>query len=321
MTQDGRLVGMPEPDEKRRDDRRAFFAAAVGAAAIGAGALIFSNPVSAQTLADSDVLNFLLNLEYLQANYYGYAVNGAGLGTSDTQSGAATPTAGGAIIPGRQTSFPDAYVAAYAKEMATVTLNQVRFLRTTLSTAAIAQPVIDLGNTATSAFSVLGQNAGLVGAGAVFDPFSSELNFLLGAFFLQDVVATAYQGAIALLGSKTFVEAAGGLMATHAHYAALVRTTLYQMSVANAAILTSVDGISNYRDSIDGGSDDDQGIREGASGNGPVANIAPVDSNANTFARPYGTVLNIMFLNRSAVSTGGFFPSGINGTVTTSAAS
>lgn len=321
MTQDGRLVGMPEPDEKRRDDRRAFFAAAVGAAAIGAGALIFSDPVSAQTVADADVLNYLLNLEYLQANYYGYAVNGAGLGTSDTQSGAATPTAGGNVTPGAKVTFADAYVAAYAKEMATVTLNQVRFLRTTLSTAAVAQPAIDLGNGATNAFSAMAQAAGLVAANTAFDPYANELNFLLGAFFLQDLIASAYQGAVALLGSKTFLEAAAGLMAANAHHAALVRTTLYQMSSANAAILGSVDSISNYRDSIDGGSDDDQGIREVSSGNGPLANIAPVDGNACTFARSYGTVLNILFLNRTAVTKGGFFPAGVNGTITTSAAS
>lgn len=97
----------------------------------------------------------------------------------------------------------------------------------------------------------------------------------------------------------------------------MIRTTLYQKSVATPALLTQVQQISDYRDSIDGGSDDDQGITPVNS----VANIAPVDGNANTFARTSGTVLNILFLNRSSVLKGGFFPGGVNGNITTSAAS
>ncbi len=316
MTQDERLAGAPEAPEKRRDDRRAFFAAAAGAVAIGAGAFVFSDPVAAQTITEADVLNLALNLEYLQANYYAYASAGAGLGTADTQSGAATPTPGGAIIAGHQATFTDPLVAAYAKEMAADQLAQVRFLRTQLGVAAVAQPVIDLGFAATSAFSVMAQNAGLVGAGAVFDPYASDANFLLGAFFLQDVAVSAYQGVIQLISSKNYQEAAGGLMATEAYHAALVRTTLYQKN-----LITQAQAISDYRDSIDGGSDDDQGITPVASGAGPVANIAPVDGNANTFPRASGPVLNILFLNRASVKTGGFFPGGVNGNITTSAAS
>jgi len=324
MTQDERLAGMPpetsmapETSMERRDDRRAFFAAAAGALAIGTGALLFADPLSAQVLTDTDVLNFALNLEYLQANYYGYAANGAGLGATDTQSGAATPTPGTAITPGRQATFADATVTAYAKEMAAVQLAQVKFLRTTLATAAVAQPAIDLGYSATSAFSVMAQNAGLVGAGVAFDPYASDENFLLGAFFLQDIAVSAYQGMVSLLTSQSYREAVGGLMATEAYHAALVRTTLYQKSVATPALLDQVNTISNYRDSLDGGSDDDQGISP-VSG---IANIAPVDSNANTFARASGAVLNILFLTRTSTTKGGFFPGGVNGTITTSAAS
>ncbi|MBS0283565.1 MAG: ferritin-like domain-containing protein [Proteobacteria bacterium] len=321
MTQDERLAGTPgtppETAGERSDDRRAFFAAAIGAAAIGTGAFLFADPLSAQTITDADVLNFALNLEYLQANYYGYASAGAGLATADTQSGAATPTPGSSVTPGRQATFSDATVAAYAKEMAADQLAQVRFLRTQLATSAVAQPAIDLGYSATSAFSVMAQNAGLVGSGVAFDPYASDTNFLLGAFFLQDIAVSAYQGMVSLLTSQSYREAVGGLMATEAYHAALVRTTLYQKSVATPALLDQINTISNYRDSLDGGSDDDQGI----SPVGSVANIAPVDSNGNTFPRASGAVLNILFLTRISTTKGGFFPGGVNGNITTSAAS
>jgi hypothetical protein len=39
------------------------------------------------------------------------------------------------------------------------------------------------------------------------------------------------------------------------------------------------------------------------------------------FGRSIGTVLNIVYLNRLAVSKGGFFPNGVNGSYATSSAS
>ncbi|MFT3977260.1 MAG: ferritin-like domain-containing protein [Sphingomonas bacterium] len=324
MTQDERLAGMPEthPETQgeRRDDRRAFFAAAAGAVAIGAGALLFADPLSAQTITDADVLNFALNIEYLQANFYAYATTGSGLGTADTQSGDATPTPGGTVIAGHQATLSSP-LSAYAKEMAAVQLAQVRFLRTALGTSAVAMPAIDLGSSATNAFSVMAQNAGVVGSGAQFDPYGSDTNFLLAAFFLQDLAVSAYQGMFPLISSQTFREAVAGLMAAEAHHAALIRTTLYQNSAATPALLDMANAISNYRDSLDGGTDDDQGISPVSAANGLIANIAPVDSNGSTFARSSGTVFNILYLNRAAVTSGGFFPGGVNGNITTSAAS
>jgi hypothetical protein len=38
------------------------------------------------------------------------------------------------------------------------------------------------------------------------------------------------------------------------------------------------------------------------------------------FSRSTGQVLNIVYLNKAAVSMGGFFPAGVNGVIKTSAA-
>ena len=39
-----------------------------------------------------------------------------------------------------------------------------------------------------------------------------------------------------------------------------------------------------------------------------VANIVPADSNAIAFVRTPGQVLNVVYLNKAAVTGGGFFP-------------
>ena len=67
----------------------------------------------------------------------------------------------------------------------------------------------------------------------------------------------------------------------------------------------------------DGSTDDDQGVRN----IGNASNIVPLDANGLAFSRSTGQVLNIVYLNGQAVTSGGFFPAGVNGAINLSAAS
>jgi len=298
----------------RRSERRQFFQALAGAAGFAGGLGMAAGSASAQTAAptDADVLNFALNLEYLEAQFYSYAVFGSGL-ANELTTGASTR---GAVTGGRRVNFTDPVVAQYAREIANDEIAHVRFLRTQLGTSAVAQPAIDIGTDANGAFSAAARAAGLVGPGQSFDPYASDENFLLGAFIFEDVGVTAYKGAAPLITSKTYLEAAAGILAVEAYHASIVRTTLYTKGIAAPSLRTSADAISNARDSLDGPSDLDQGI----SPQGTASNIVPLDADGIAFSRSTGQVLNIAYLRNTMVDRGGFFPSGVNGTIRMSAA-
>jgi len=304
---------------ERRNERREFFRTAIGAAAVAGagGALSFAGSAGAQSApTDVDVLNFALNLEYLEAEFYNVAVFGTTLTVAQT-SGTGTP---GIATGGRKVVFTDPVVAQYAKEIAQDEVAHVNFLRAQLGASAVAQPAIDIGVTPTSAFSNAARAAGLIGAGDAFDVYATDENFLLGAYIFEDVGVTAYKGAAPLITNKTYLEAAAGILAVEAYHASLIRTVLYAKGVATPSLRTSADAISNARDSLDGTSDLDQGISPTGSGATAMSNIVPLDVNGLAFSRTTGQVLNIVYLNKNAVGMGGFFPAGVNGTIKTSAA-
>ncbi len=305
---------------KRREERRDFFKMLGGAAAVGGAAFVMTQASDAQAQSgptDADILNFALNLEYLEAQFYYFAAFGSGLPNS-ILTGTGTQ---GAVTGGRQVSFSDPLVAQYAREIAADERAHVEFLRTALGSAAVAQPAIDISASATGAFSSAARAAGLIGAGATFDPYASDENFLLGAFIFEDVGVTAYKGAAPLLSSKTFLEAAAGILAVEAYHAAIVRTTLYAKGIAtpSAQLIQATDAISNARDSLDGSTDLDQGLSP-VSSNPNASNIVPLDTNGIAYSRSAGQTLNIVYLNNAQVNGGGFFPNGVNGTIRASAA-
>jgi hypothetical protein len=301
---------------KRREERREFFRAFGSAAAVTGGLAMATGATQAQAQAapsDADILNFALNLEYLEAQFYLFAAFGTGL-PSSMLGGTGTR---GEATGGRKVNFTDSVVRQYAVEIAQDERAHVEFLRTALGSAAVAQPAINISPDPNGPFSSAARAAGLIGAGQSFDPYANDENFLLGAYIFEDVGVTAYKGASPLITSKIFLEAAAGLLAVEAYHASLVRTVLFAKGMQTPSLIDATEAISNARDSLDGSSDLDQGVRP----MGGASNIAPLDANGLAFSRSTGQVLNIVYLNKMAATQGGFFPAGVNGTIRTSAAS
>jgi len=328
LTEDQQLIegnhAAPQPESTLRNERREFFRAALGAAAAtaaGAGALSIATSATAATIADNDMGNFLLQLEYLAAQYYSFAVTGAGLPAAQL-TGVGTA---GAATGARQVTFTDPLVAQYAREISQDLTAHVAFLRVTLGTdGTTAQPAIDLGVAATGAFSKLAAAATIVATGASFDPYASEENFLLGAYMFEDVLVTAFAGACASLVDKTLLGKVAGMTATHAHHTAVIRSLLYAKGVATPALRTGADKISDVRDSLDGtgaAQDFDQGISPSTVDSKLVSNVVPAGADGLVLGRSTGQVLNIFYLNSASVSSGGFYTAGVNGNLKASSAS
>jgi hypothetical protein len=302
----------------RRNERREFFRTALGATAIaaaGAAAIGLAESAGAASVTDADILNFALNLEYLEANFYSFAAYGTAI-SSDSVSGTGTP---GAATGGRQVTFTDPVVQAYAREIAANEMAHVTFLRTALGSTAVAQPAIDLSPA--GAFTALAKAAGVTSG--TFDPYASDENFLLGAFIFEDVGVTAYKGAAPLFTSAVYRQAATGLLAAEAYHASMIRGALYRKGLSTASLRTNTDKFAAAMNTLDGSSDA-QGISPTtpSDGSGTAANITPTDTSGICWSRSTGQVLNILLLDTldgTEATKGGFFPNGLNGTITASA--
>ena len=277
-------------------DRLATVAAgALAFGAVAVGTLAASTvPAAAQTVTDTDILNFALNLEYIEAEYYLRAFTGQGLPTTST-TGTGTL---GAVTGGTQVPFVSPAIQAYAQRLAVDEQTHVNFLRAALGSAAVARPAINF----TNAFTNLAIAAGLITAGQTFNPFSGDIAFLLGAFVFEDVGVTAYAGAANLIANKNYLTAAAGILAVEAYHGGNIRTLLANIGAGQAA-----NQISALRATLGGGNE------VGIIIPGLNYNTVPSDSNALVFRRTTAQVLNIVYAGTPG--GGGFAPAGFNGTI------
>lgn len=287
--------------------RRRGFLKALG---LGAGALGLSGAgrtawAQAGGVNDVAILQFALNLEYLEAEYYTYAVTGGGieaLGIPTTGAGVPGPIT---IKSNPKVPFASPAIAQYATEIAVDEQKHVVLERNTLAAFGaqpVARPALDLLNS----FNVLAAAAGLP---TPFDPFASDVNFLLGAYIFEDVGVSAYHGAARLIKNKDILDAAAGILAVEAYHSGSIRTVLFAQGQGAAT-----DAISGVRQALGGSVD--YGVDNGPLGQGPKGNASVVltDANAVAASRTVRQVLNIVYGGVNAAA-GLFFPNGLNGPI------
>ena len=296
---------------------------------------------AATSYSDADILNFALNLEYLEANFYYLAAFGTTIdkaNAASTAAGAPTITlsgtvgtagtvSGGSLVP-----FTTIPVASYAIETAVEEGKHVELLLSALSTAAVAQPAINLG----TSFQVLASAAQIPG-GSSFSPYASDNTFLVGAYVFEDVGVTAYHGAASLITSAANLSTAAGILAVEAYHAGLVRTTINAIDPTGTSIASYTNLISTLRASLSqagllgvapssyDGNPDDYGLANfsvslAGGSNVTATRLTDADpTNVIAFARNTTQVLNIVTgggaVNGTTVvspALGVFFPAGMN---------
>ncbi len=224
-------------------------------AALAVPGLASAAATAPATITDAMILNFALNLEYLEANFYYLAAFGTTIDAPNAASNAAyvaatpgstlttvpaigingvangtNPTAGVTATFGTGGRVPFALptVQSYAIETAIEEGKHVSFLRGALGSAAVAQPPIDISPA--GAFTKVAMAAQVPAAFIPFNPYAADANFLIGAYIFEDVGVTAYHGAAPLLQQTTAGKQnllyAGGILAVEAYHAGLIRTVI-----------------------------------------------------------------------------------------------
>lgn len=271
-------------NEEQAAANRRSFVKNLGLATAAAGIVGSTNMLEAQSAGptDVDILNFALNLEYLEAEFYTAATSGLGIGSFEivtSGSGSAGTTTGGSAVP-----FTDPNVFRLALELANDERTHVTLLQgaiTSLGGTPIAKPAINL-------------NA--LGIG-----FSTQAQFLTLARAFEEIGVTAYGGAAPLITNKTILGYAARILAAEAEHVGYLRSLIF----SNAITVTALDPVDV--------------VPPPGSGSAYFsAQYFSLNSSALSAVRTPGQVLLLAFGGANNAKAGGFFPNGVNGNLNTS---
>ena len=268
-----------EASNRRSLLKKIGMATAAASAAVATGGL----KLDAQSAMPSvvDVLQFALNLEYLESEFYTFATTGKTIDMAPYSigidgSGMPGPTTGGAV-----TNFSSNIVFSQtvAMEIGEDERQHVTLLRTALQGAGvmpIAKPAINLG--------ALGS-------------FATLAAFLTIARVFEDIGVTAYAGAAQLssVTSSPYIGTAARILATEAEHVGNIRLQLARLAVPT----TALDGVDFPP---------------------PPSGTQYISANNNGLVetRTPGQVLYLAYAGGS--TGGGFFPNGVNGVLNASSA-
>ncbi len=260
---------------------------AIAGAAVGGSAIAQSTSptTTAAAPAPADVVQFALNLEYLEAEFYSLATTGLTLqqqGVAITGSG----TAGATVTnyAGVPVNFQTANLFTAAKNIALDEINHVVLLRAALTAngvTPIAKPALNLDALLPLGISLANQGG-----------------FLSLSRIFEDIGVSAYAGGAAFLANSPFLTTAARILAVEGEHVANIRQNIAQLGIPSIAL-------------------DGADVVPPPSGtNFFSTNLA----NGLCAVRTPGQVLYLAYGMAANVTKGGFFPNGVNGVINTSSA-
>ena len=257
----------------RRGALAGIFAAAASATVLGGARSAQAQNPAPSTSSIVDVLNFALNLEYLEANFYSFVTTGSGL-TGSTLVGAAPGTPQGA--PGKITFDPN--IMAIATALALDEKNHIMQLRTTIMNlmgTPIDQPVINF---------------------AAKGPVTTQAQFLTAARQFTALGNSAYAGSAQLLVSNTTVlNTAGQILGAEGQHAGALYYQCNRLQVSSPPIdAQDEDPIMDITPTL-------------------ANALAPARNTSQVLGVAYGLSTAMTTNPTTGVSSGGFFPNGFNG--------
>ena len=227
------------------------------------------------TVSVPDVLNFALNLEYLEANFYLYASTGAGL--------TATLNGAGVAVQGAPAKLPlDSNTLAVCKALAQDEVNHIADLRSAISSLGgtpIAQPLINLSAN-----------------GAI----TTQAQFLAAARQFTALGGSAYVGSAQLLVSNASVlTTAGQILGSEGQHAgALAYLCVTQNVVSPAIDAQDIPPTGTNYFTVDAKNA-----------------LSPARNTSQVLGVAYAVSTSATSTPRTGVTMGGFFPNGVNGNV------
>lgn len=265
----------------KRNRRSLLKKLAVAGAVLGAS----QNVSQAQTPTAVDVVQFALNLEYLEAEFYAIATTGQNLqarGVPITGTGTPGPTT---TIYGQVNLGNNLVLSAgSAKDLADDEIAHVMVLRGALTAngvTPIAKPAINLD--------------ALAGFGA---SLANQMTFLRLARAFEDIGVSAYSGGAALLAGSPYLMTAARILAVEGIHTGNIRLQVARLGITTFAL-------------------DGADILPPPSGTNLMSTNKA--NGLNAFRTP-GQVLFLAYGLQANVTSGGFFPNGVNGVLNLSTA-
>ncbi|KAJ6423605.1 hypothetical protein OIU84_024554 [Salix udensis] len=249
----------------------------------------YCGPVEA---TDKDLVQFPLNLEFLEAEFFLSGALGHGLDAIEPDF------AGGGPPPiGAQKANLDPVTRKIIEEFGYQEVGHLRAIITAVG--GIPRPLYDLSP---EAFAQLFDKAVGYKLNPPFNPYSNTVNYLLASYAIPYVGLVGYVGTIPYLTTYSSRALVASLLGVESGQDAVIRTLLYEKAHEkvmpyNITVAEFTNAISFLRNKL------------------AMCGVRDEDTNSRSYARTQPQILRIVYGTGSEYKPGGFLPRGGNGKI------